>query len=202
MMESPNERRLSNADRDHQIFVCLGQSGRQSQSPHDQQLLASLPDGRLLQGLRDSRGRGRDDYPVSVLWGVVLLRIILRHVSFEAVLAELRRNAGLAELIGIHSEKEVPKAWNISRFLEVLGQEPHRSHLQEVFAEMLRRLGQAVPDLGRHSAGDSTALHARGTRNAKTAAAETARGLPNRRPPQGVHGRPGERHGDRRVVRV
>lgn len=142
-----------------------------------QQLLASLPDGRLLQGLRDSRGRGRDDYPVSVLWGVVLLRIILRHVSFEAVLAELRRNAGLAELIGIHCEKEVPKAWNISRFLEVLGQEPHRTHLQEMFAEMLRRLGQAVPDLGRHSAGDSTALHARGTRNAKTAAAETAEGL-------------------------
>ncbi len=49
-----------------------------------QQLLATLPDGQLLQGLRDYRGRGRDDYPVSVLWGVVLLRILLRHVSFEA----------------------------------------------------------------------------------------------------------------------
>ncbi|MBP8912606.1 MAG: transposase [Phycisphaerae bacterium] len=135
------------------------------------QLLASLPDGRLLQGLRDSRGRGRDDYPVSVLWGVVLLRILLRHVSFEAVLAELRRNAGLAALIGISSEKEVPKAWNISRFLEGLGREPPRSHLREMFAEMVRRLGQVVPDLGRHSVGDSTALHARGTHNAKTVAA-------------------------------
>jgi hypothetical protein len=142
-----------------------------------QQLLALLPDGRLLQGLRDSRGRGRDDYPVSVLWGVVLLRIVLRHVSFEAVLAELRRNAGLAAWIGISSEKEVPKAWNVSRFLEVLGREPHRTRLQEMFEEMVRRLGQVVPDLGRHSAGDSTALHARGTRNAKTVAAETAAGL-------------------------
>ncbi|HON90057.1 MAG TPA: transposase [Sedimentisphaerales bacterium] len=142
------------------------------------QLLASLPDGRLLQGLREFRGRGRDDYPVSVLWGVVLLRILLRHVSFEAVLAELRRNAGLAALIGISSEKEVPKAWNVSRFLEGLGREPHRSHLREMFAEMVRRLGQVVPDLGRNTAGDSTALHARGTHNAKTVAAETAAGLP------------------------
>jgi len=142
------------------------------------QLLASLPDGRLLQGLRDYRGRGRDDYPVSVLWGVVLLRILLRHVSFEAVLAELRRNAGLRELIGIASEQAVPKAWNVSRFLEVLGQEPHRTHLREMFAEMVQRLGRVVPDLGRNTAGDSTALHARGTKDAKTVAAETAAGLP------------------------
>jgi hypothetical protein len=142
------------------------------------QLLASLPDGRLLQGLRDYRGRGRDDYPVSVLWGVVLLRILLRHVSFEAVLAELRRNAGLRALIGIASEQAVPKAWNVSRFLEVLGQEPHRTHLREMFAEMVQRLGQVVPDLGRNTAGDSTALHARGTQDAQTVAAETAAGLP------------------------
>jgi hypothetical protein len=143
-----------------------------------QQLLATLPDGRLLQGRRDYRGRGRDDYPVAVLWGVVLLRILLRHVSFEAVLAELRRNAGLRALLGMASEKEVPKAWNVSRFWEVLGQEPHRTHLREMFAEMVQRLGQVVPDLGRNTAGDSTALHARATKDAQTVAAETAAGLP------------------------
>jgi hypothetical protein len=142
------------------------------------QLLATVPDGPLLQGLRDYRGRGRDDYPVSVLWGVVLLRIVLRHVSFEAVLGELRRNAGLRELLGIPSESGVPKAWNVSRFLEVLGQEPHRTHLREMFEEMVRRLGQVVPDLGRHTAGDATALHARSRNNPQTVAAETAAGLP------------------------
>jgi hypothetical protein len=141
------------------------------------QLLASLPDAPLLQGLRDYRGRGRDDYPVSVLWGVVLLRILLRHVSFEAVLGELRRNAGLRERIGIASERDVPKAWNLSRFLEVLGQEPHRTHLREMFEAMVRRLGQVVPDLGRNTAGDSTALHARAKGDAKAVAAETAEGL-------------------------
>jgi len=142
-----------------------------------QQLLASLPDARLLEGLRQSRGRGRNDYPVSVLWGVVLLRIVLRHVSFEAVLGELKRNAGLRERIGIAAERDVPKAWNVSRFLEVLGQDPHRTHLREMFEEMVRRLGQVVPDLGQNTAGDSTALHARSKNGAKAVAAETAEGL-------------------------
>jgi hypothetical protein len=142
------------------------------------QLLASIPDASLLEGLRQHRDRGRNDYPVHVLWGVVLLRILLRHVSFEATLGELRRNAGLRELIGIDSEREVPKAWNISRFLEVLGRQPHRAHLRKIFDTMVRRLGVAVPDLGRDTAGDSTALHARPKNDDKAVAAETAAGLP------------------------
>ncbi|MGQ9771017.1 MAG: hypothetical protein ACUVQG_10710, partial [Thermogutta sp.] len=32
------------------------------------------------------RGHGRNDYPVHVLWGVLLLRIALRHVSFQATM--------------------------------------------------------------------------------------------------------------------
>ena len=31
--------------------------------------LEAIPDAALLQGLRQARGHGRDDYPVSVLWG-------------------------------------------------------------------------------------------------------------------------------------
>jgi len=36
--------------------------------------LASVPDARLLDMLRQYRGCGRNDYPVGVSWGVVLLR--------------------------------------------------------------------------------------------------------------------------------
>jgi hypothetical protein len=82
--------------------------------------LGSVPDARLLEMLRQSRGR--DDYPVHVLWGVLLLRIALRHVTFEATLAELTRNEPLCRLIGIAAESRVPKAWNVSRFLDVQGQ--------------------------------------------------------------------------------
>jgi hypothetical protein len=140
-------------------------------------LLAALPDAKLLDSLRKARGKGRNDYPVHVLWGVVVLRVALRHVTTEAVLAELRRNQGLRRLIGIESEDGVPKAWNISRFEEVLGQEPHRTLLKEIFNVLIQRLGVAVSDLGKNSAGDATALSARRKPDA-TAQEEIAEGLP------------------------
>ena len=103
-------------------------------------LLAALPDGKLLQSLRAARGKGRDDYPVSVLWGVVVLRVALRHLTTEATLAELGRNEGLRRIIGIESEAAVPKKWNISRFEDVLGQEPHRTLLKEIFKRLIQNL--------------------------------------------------------------
>jgi hypothetical protein len=141
-------------------------------------LLAAIPDGKLLDGLRQARGRGRDDYPVHVLWGVVVLTIALRHPTFEACLGELRRNEALRRLIGIESEKKVPRKWNVSRFLDVLGQEPHLTRAREAFDLMIQRLGIAVPDLGKNTAGDATALHARRKENAEQVRAEEKAGLP------------------------
>ena len=82
--------------------------------------LESVPDAALLHSLRDARGKGRNDYPVEVLWGTLLLTIALRHPYFENTLAELRRNPPLAWLIGIDTEEQVPDAHNLSRFLEKL----------------------------------------------------------------------------------
>jgi DDE family transposase/transposase-like protein DUF772 len=140
-------------------------------------LLAALPDGKLLNSLRSARGKGRNDYPVSVLWGVVVLRVVLRHLTTEATLAELGRNEGLRRLIGIESERGVPKKWNLSRFEEVLGQEPHRTLLKEIFNVLIQRLGVTVVDLGRDTAGDATHLSAR-RKPEKTARKEIDEGLP------------------------
>ncbi len=141
------------------------------------ELLAVLPDGKLLGALAAARGKGRNDYPVHALWGVVVLRVALRHVTTESVLAELRRNEGLRRLIGIESEAGVPKKWNMSRFEEVLGQEPHRTHLKEIFNVLTARLGATVVDLGRDTAGDATALSAR-RKPEEGAEEEIAEGLP------------------------
>jgi Transposase DDE domain/Transposase domain (DUF772) len=140
-------------------------------------LLAALPDAKLLDSLRTARGKGRNDYPVHVLWGTVVLRVALRHVTTEAVLAELRRNEGLRRLIGIESEDGVPRPWNLSRFEEALGREPHRTLLKEVFDVLIRRLGAAVPDLGRATAGDATGLSAR-RKEGEAAQEEIDEGLP------------------------
>ena len=73
-------------------------------------LLEAIPDGPLLEGLRTWRGRGRNDYPVAVLWRVIVLTIILRHRDFEACLGELRRNPTLQKLIGIEAANRSPRA--------------------------------------------------------------------------------------------
>lgn len=140
-------------------------------------LLAAIPDGPLLAALRRERGKGRGDYPVHVLWGTHLLSVALRHPTTEACLAELRRNAGLRRLIGIEWEEQVPKKWNMSRFAEVLGREPHRTHVKELFNTMIQRLGEVVPDLGRDTAGDATSLSARSKAD-EAAQEEVAEGLP------------------------
>ena len=139
-------------------------------------LLAALPDAKLLDSLRQARGKGRNDYPVHVLWGVVVLRVALRHVTTEAVLGELRRNEGLRRLIGIESEARVPKPWNISRFEEVLGQEPHRTLLKEIFNVLIQRLG---------AGGRRPGPGHRRRRHRPVGAAQGRGGPPRRRSPRG-----------------
>jgi hypothetical protein len=159
-------------------------------------LLAALPDAKLLNSLRNARGKGRDDYPVSVLWGTLVLRVALRHVNTEAMLAELRRNDGLRRLIGIQSEAGVPKPWNMSRFEEVLGQEPHRTLLRGVFDDLIARLGAAVDDLGVDTAGDATGLSAR-RKPEQAARTEVDEGLP-----QASGGRKEYKDDDGKVTKV
>ena len=141
-------------------------------------LMAAIPDGKLIDSLNRARGKGRNDYPVHVLWGASVLTAALRHPTTEACLADLKRNEALRRLIGIESENQVPKPWNMSRFEDTLGLEPHRTLLKEVFNQMIQRLGHAVDDLGNNTAGDATALSARRHKKDSANEAEQAEGLP------------------------
>ena len=142
------------------------------------QLLETLPDQTLLDGLSKARGRGRDDFPVAVLWGVVVCTVALRHASFRGCLDELRRNPALYRLLGITAVGGIPRDGNVSRFVEVLGQEPHLTELRKVFDVLAQHLGCAVPDLGVPLAGDSTGLSARSKKDTEAVAQEIAQGLP------------------------
>ena len=141
-------------------------------------LLASIPDQRLLHLLAQRRHHGCDKYPVRVLWGCLLLAILLRYPSMQACLDELRRNAGLRLLIDLEREQDVPHGWNLSRFLTVLGQQPFQAELVSIFDAMVRHLGESVADLGRHTAGDSTALSGRPEPDDDRRTQEVAQGLP------------------------
>lgn len=141
------------------------------------QLLDVIPDQPLIESVQTARGKGRDDVPVRVAWGVLLLSVALRHTTIEACLGELRRNESLRKLIGIESEDSVPQKWNLSRFLDTLGREPHLTHLHGIFDAMIERLGSVVPDLGRNTAGDATSLNAR-RKKGRRAEVEQQEGLP------------------------
>jgi hypothetical protein len=141
-------------------------------------LLEAVPDDALLASLRQARGKGRNDYPVSMLWHVLLLSIVLRHHTMEACLEELKRNPALRLLIGCETEQAVPKPHNMSRFLASLGEEPHLSLLRQIFDVQVQRLGRVVDDLGRHTAGDSTGLSGRAAESPPLQHAEQEQGLP------------------------
>jgi hypothetical protein len=134
------------------------------------EFFASLPDEPLLEALRSSRGKGRNEYPVRVLWFCAMLQPLLRHTTMEQTLGELRRNNDLRRLGGMDHAQKVPRAWNMSRFLTTLGQEPFRSQLHGLFNQKVQHLGVAVPTLGKQSAGDATHLSARRARGHVNAA--------------------------------
>jgi hypothetical protein len=141
-------------------------------------LLESIPDHELLNSLRAARGKGRDDYPVEVLWGTLVLAIALRHVSIDACLEELRRNPALRLLLGIEEEDRVPGPDNMSRFLATLGEEPHLNHLRRIFDTQVSRLGAVIGDFGKDTAGDSTGLAGRAAVSEQLRSAEIEQGLP------------------------
>ncbi len=101
----------------------------------------------------------------------------MRHASYDACLGEVRRNPALKRLLGVETDDQIPKHWNLSRFLDVLGHPAHLAAIRACFDAMVRRLGEVVPDLGRRTAGDATALSAR-RGDAKRQEAETRLGLP------------------------
>jgi hypothetical protein len=160
-------------------------------------VLSSLPDQPLLDGLRQARGHGRNDYPLPVLWGVVVVSVLCRHVFINDCLAELHRNPTLCQILGIRRVADIPKPHNLSRFLDLLGQPAHLQALRDLFDALVKDLGAVVPDLGKRTAGDSTALAAKPKKNPEAVAAEVEGGLP-----QATGGRKEYKDDDGKVVKV
>ena len=158
--------------------------------------LEAVPDGPLLPGLKHARGRGRDDFPVSVLWGVAVMTPLLRHASYDACLGEVRRNPALRRLLGIETLDQIPHHWNLSRFLDVLGHPAHLAALRASFDVMVQRRAAVVPEWGRRTAGDATALSAR-RGDEERQQAERRLGLP-----QPAGGRKEYKDADGQVVKV
>jgi hypothetical protein len=99
-------------------------------------LLPSMSDEIFLNTLISHRGRGRNDYPIDLLWKGAVASIVSKVPSIE----EMRRKmGGWPELFS-----KVPSSFSFSRFFTFLG----RFSL-EIEALMFRRMDRLHSDFGR-----------------------------------------------------
>jgi len=126
-----------------------------------QRLLDVLPDRPLLDALEKERAGKRNDYPLHALWRALLAAIVFGHGSLASLNRELARNGQLRELCGfdpLRGDKAVPPAWVWTRFVARLLR--RQSLIDQIFAALVERLGELLPDFGRDLAIDGKAIGA------------------------------------------
>lgn len=70
-------------------------------------VLKYLPDEELMVVLEGERDKGRDKYPVRVVWSSILAGVLYEDKSVQSLRRELKRNAQLRELCGFEVEKGI-----------------------------------------------------------------------------------------------
>jgi len=155
----------------HQHLFSWDEVDRSSDLYRLQLVLEHLPDEEIVLELERLRGNGRDTYPVRATWNALLAAVVLQHHTTESLLRELRRNAELRLVCGfnpIHGTDAVPTPWAMSRFLANVVK--LSDLVEKMFDELVDRLGEVLPDFGRHTAFDGKAVpsYSTGRRNKET----------------------------------
>jgi len=124
-----------------------------------QKMLDALDDRELVEALERERKGRRNDYPVAAMWNSLLAGHIFGHECTASLIRELRRNAELRQVCGFDpllNEKAVPTKDAYYRFFKKL--ERHLDLIMKIFHDLVNRLKQFLPDLGRHLAEDGKAV--------------------------------------------
>jgi hypothetical protein len=121
-------------------------------------VLMALDAERLLSALNHERGpQGRDDYTNRVMWNCMIAFGCLCVRSVPDGLKFLKLSPGLRRICGIESRRGVPTKFSFYRFEKRLT--GHLVLMEEIFAELVRRLKELLPGFGERLATDSTKLH-------------------------------------------
>jgi hypothetical protein len=124
-------------------------------------VLDRLPDEELMQALESERGCGRNDYPVRVMWNLLIAGIVYQHPSIESLIRELKRNAQLRQVCGMDLfTTKFPESWNFSRFNQLLIK--HQGLLNRLFQKLVEQLVDNLDDFGSVLALDGKAVPSRG----------------------------------------
>lgn len=130
--------------------------------------IENMPDEKLMRVMEKQRDKGRNDYPIRVIWNCVLAGIVFDHPSIESLIRELQRNAQLRELCGCDPLKgtaAVPSKSTFSRFLYMLVK--NQGLINEMFDSLVKSLRGILPDFGKELAFDGKAIKSLAKRKSK-----------------------------------
>ena len=131
--------------------------------------LEGMDDEILMVRLEIKRGNGRNDYPVRVMWNLIIAMKVFSHKTVGSFRRELSRNAQLRKMCGLedYSRKKhlVPPARVFSKFLKLLSGE--QETIDKLFEQSVLDLGEALPEFGKNAAGDGKYLDSHAKRPSK-----------------------------------
>lgn len=122
--------------------------------------LEGIDDEPLMRKLEEKRKNGRNDYPVRVMWNLLIAMIIYSHKTVESFRRELMRNSQLRKVCGLsdHDNKKhlVPPSRVFSGFIKMLSEETEE--ISKIFQIQVDNLYELIQGFGETLAGDGKYL--------------------------------------------
>ena len=118
--------------------------------------LSGIEDEELMQKLEAKRKNGRDDYPVRVMWNLLIAMIVFGHKTVESFRRELERNSQLRRKCGLcdfgRKKHLTPPSRVFSGFIKMLCEEA--IEISRIFNIGVNELYELIPGFGKKLAGD------------------------------------------------
>jgi hypothetical protein len=115
-----------------------------------------IDDEALMLRLEKRCGKGRNDYPVRVMWNLIIAMKVFGHRTVESFRRELNRNSQLRKICGLREffrrRHLVPPSRVFTRFFDLLQSE--QSEVERIFTTTVSNLYKLLPDFGQKLAGD------------------------------------------------
>ena len=138
-----------------------------------------MDDEEFIRRLERRRGNGRNDYPVRVMWNLIIAMKEFGHRTVASMRRELARNSQLRKICGLEDfgrkKHLVPPARVFCRFLQLIAEE--QGEIDGLFESTVEELSEALPEFGKNTAGDGKFLDSyakRATKNENPKAGDRA----------------------------
>jgi len=128
-----------------------------------------IDDEKLMEKLEAKRKNGRDDYPVRVMWNLLIAMIVFGHKTVESFRRELSRNSQLRRICGlcdyVNKKHLVPPSRVFSGFIKTLSEETEE--IAAIFHVQVEELYDLIPGFGKRLSGDGKYIDSFAKREAK-----------------------------------